>query len=510
MNTEKESLVYKNTSIRIHPDNGLVSITDLWKAEGSSAGRRPDKWRNLVETQEFLESLSKGIQDSVERNKDGKIITVYGLLETVSGGDRRLQGTFANPPIALAYARSLSEKCYQWMSSMFTERRTEPQSTFSASLTFPTAFEDFNGKVRSTPDGRFSIYDAIAYTTGHKNPYQVWNDLCERLPVFLHKTEEYKFPGRGGEARPTPVADLQVFMEILVVLPGKLASQVREEAVRTLIRFMKGDPSLIDEILERIHEPSDLVEIEAKIRDRRILAYGLPNPLGCTDNPLTEITSEIKKGYGWAKNVKVMEDLLVELATYRGGMVIQRQSPHRAFSENTKKAKTRRIDLVLQSISNLDVLHIYQFQADYVDDKDVADVFIARAYPEIAYRDFSNKGIKRVVAHLVSPGGITQDGVIRLKEVQKTLREKYGNKIELESMSLKELVWGEIYHEIEKLYADVDGRYGRHYLHKVIRPLCERLCDSKSLTPKENALKEAAESPRLQQSLESPLQLSFW
>jgi hypothetical protein len=177
VDTEKEFLVYKNNPIRIHPDNGLFCITDLWKAEGGLAGKRPDKWRNLIETQEFLESISRGFSDAVERNKDSKIITIRGLLETVSGGDRRLQGTFANPPITLAYARSLSEKCYQWVSSMFTEQRAEPQSIFSTSLAFPTTFEEFDGKVRFTLDGRISIYDAIAYTTGHKNPHDVWSRL---------------------------------------------------------------------------------------------------------------------------------------------------------------------------------------------------------------------------------------------------------------------------------------------------------------------------------------------
>ncbi len=69
------------------------------------------------------------------------------------------------------------------------------KSTSSNSSVF-IGFEDFGGKVRFTPDGRVSVYDAIAFSTGHKNPYQVWKDLIERDSVFLRKTEEYKFEGR--------------------------------------------------------------------------------------------------------------------------------------------------------------------------------------------------------------------------------------------------------------------------------------------------------------------------
>lgn len=50
--------------------------------------------------------------------------------------------------------------------------------------------EDFEGNVRFTDDGRVSVYDAIGFTTGHKNPRQVWNDLVERDSLFVQKTDK--------------------------------------------------------------------------------------------------------------------------------------------------------------------------------------------------------------------------------------------------------------------------------------------------------------------------------
>jgi hypothetical protein len=254
---------------------------------------------------------------------------------------------------------------------------------------------------------------------------------------------------------------------------------------------MKGDPSLIEEILQRIHEPETLADLELAIRERRVRAYGEIVPLGSSCNPLIEITPQIKKGFGWAGKEKQMTDLLVELATYRGGMIIHRQAPYKAYSQTSKESKTRRIDLTLQLIENLDVLHLFQFEPDYVDDADVTDVFLTRAYPEVAYKHFSGKGIKYVVAHIVSPGGITETGIERIKEVQEILDRKYENKIKLDSMLLGELVWGEFYPAIERMYNELDGRYGRLFLYGTIRPICNRLCDPKTLTADKKALQES-------------------
>lgn len=85
-----------------------------------------------------------------------------------------------------------------------------------------TAFE-FDGQViRSTEDGRYSVYDVIKFC-GCKSEHQVWKRLSAQYPEIGRKTEYFNFPGRGQ--RGTPVASYQDCMTILQILgkhPGQL------------------------------------------------------------------------------------------------------------------------------------------------------------------------------------------------------------------------------------------------------------------------------------------------
>lgn len=146
--------------------------------------------------------------------------------------------------------------------------------------------EDFGDNVRFTPEGKISVLDGIAFAIGSNGDTarQNWKRLRTKHPEVVTKCHSFKFPGRGQQL--TPVADLQVFLEIVTLLPGKLAAQVRSEAVRTLIRAMNGDPTLAEEIIERISNPDDLKRIEARARgkQRRIAvtatwaAHGIDEP----------------------------------------------------------------------------------------------------------------------------------------------------------------------------------------------------------------------------------------
>jgi hypothetical protein len=188
-----------------------------------------------------------------------------------------------------------------------------------------------------------------------------------------------------------------------------------------------------------------------------------------------------------------MQNLLVELATYIGDMVVDRKLPHRSYDSATK-AKSRIIPLTIRALEDLNTLHIYLFQDNYVDDADVVDLFSEKAYPEVAYRDYAKKGVTAVVAHLVSPAGITVAGCQRLNEIQKTLNDKYQNAIFLDAMKLDELVWGVMYPAIEERYRDASGKFASHQLNRKIRKICTTLCEKtnniKSLNPGNNEHKQ--------------------
>ena len=244
---------------------------------------------------------------------------------------------------------------------------------------------------------------------------------------------------------------------------------------------MKGDLTLVDEILNRIQNPQDLTDLEEMIRLRCQQAYGSELPNGTLGNPLDkeQITPEIKIGYGWKDKTEEMTNLLVQLASYVG-MVIQRDSPHRSYGDGTGKVKSRRISLVLSALKSQHILHIYHFENTYIDDKDVVDNFKTRACPELAYRDFNLDNNKCVVAHLVSPGGITRAGIERLQECQRDLDIKYKGAIKLDAMRLDELVWGEMYPAIQERYQDSSGKFGTHNINLKIKKLCKQLCDQTS------------------------------
>ena len=400
-------------------------------------------------------------------------------MEVVRGG-RYTQGTFVSYDLCLEYTSFLSKESHQWFITEISSDNNYSVKDRQKTFSFLDLDQDsFKGKVRTTLEGLMSVYDAIEFTTGLKDSKSLWNrDYKHKYPEVVAKCHDFQFPGRGQ--RPTPVATLQVFLEILTTLPGRIAAKVREQAVSTLIRAMNGDLTLVEEIMDRISSPEDLRAIEELARARRLVAYGEDIPVGTVDIPITELTPELKNGYGWKNKTPQMLDLLVDLATHVGDIVIQRDSPHRPYSSTGKGGKSRIIPLTLKSIRDLNTLYIYWFDSTFIDDTDVVEVFQKRAYPEIAYRDFKDKGIKLIVANIISPSGITQSGLDRLRQIQKILDKEHKGAIQLNSMRLDEMVWGYMYPAIAERYQDSFGKFATHNLNFKVKSLCTELCKKKT------------------------------
>ena len=475
-----ENWSYQDVVIRKRIVSGMVCASDLWKAAGNPSSLRPDKWFRSDSVQKRLMNLSPIVKEQVKKDDKGKIFCLPGVLDVVRGGQSQ-QGTFLSYDLAIDYTQMLSSDLHKWFTDKLSssgDQKESKESTDPLSI----SINDFNGQVRITPKGLISIYDAIGFTTGHGNPRQVWNDLTARFPEVVQKTDNFQFQGQGQ--RETPVATLQVFLEILVTLPGPIAATVRAKSIDTMIRAMKGDLSLVEEILERIQNPQKLKDLENMIRSRRIEYYGDSPPYGTLDNPLTSssITPEIKSGYGWVNRAEEMTNLLVDLATHVGDMVIDRDSPHRSYSSTSKNIRSRRIPLILRSLNSLEGVNIYHFETSYIDDIDVVEFCSVRSYPELAYRDLANKGVRYVIANIVSPCGITVEGVERLKECQETFDGKLGKEIiHLNAIRLDELVWGQMYPLIAERYLDADGKFGWHNLNQRIKEICKKLCQQTTL-----------------------------
>ncbi|WP_148208398.1 KilA-N domain-containing protein [Solidesulfovibrio magneticus] len=85
--------------------DGLISLTDLWKAAGKNPSQRIPEWLRLPATNNFVNRVS-------EKEKVGK----SHLLKAVPG---RNGGTFAHWQIALAYAKYLSPELHMAVNDVF-------------------------------------------------------------------------------------------------------------------------------------------------------------------------------------------------------------------------------------------------------------------------------------------------------------------------------------------------------------------------------------------------------
>jgi hypothetical protein len=104
--------------------------------------------------------------------------------------------------------------------------------------------------IRRTSDAPplISVVDvvaAIAEQTGSNA-----GNYVERLqishPEVCSRFANYKFPGKGQKT--TLVTDAQGIVEIIMILPGHYAACVRQQAAALLVRYLGGDPMLVQEV----------------------------------------------------------------------------------------------------------------------------------------------------------------------------------------------------------------------------------------------------------------------
>ena len=122
--------------------------------------------------------------------------------------------------------------------------------------------DDSVTKIRKTLEDppRVSVYDVLQLVTGcsSNNCSTVYQRITEAFPEVLTKISNFKFSGRGQ--RDTPVTDAHGIVEILMVMPGKAAARARRSAAEVLVRYLGGDPSLVQEIATNKLRQEDLEE----------------------------------------------------------------------------------------------------------------------------------------------------------------------------------------------------------------------------------------------------------
>ena len=101
-------------------------------------------------------------------------------------------------------------------------------------------------KTNETPP-RISILDVINIIL-----HQTSKNSCityRRLNALYPDTTSnrvWKFP---NSKRPSPVTDIRGIVEIIMLLPGRRAAEVRKKSADTLVRYLGGDPSMVNEIM---------------------------------------------------------------------------------------------------------------------------------------------------------------------------------------------------------------------------------------------------------------------
>jgi len=118
------------------------------------------------------------------------------------------------------------------------------------------------GRIRMTPDKMPSLVDVGVILTG-KAARHVADDLqtiMRKHSDLSEKVGRVSFGGRGGNRDSLVPKDLPALIEIIFLLPGRAAAQVRQEAAKIFVRHFGGDLSLIPEVERMNHVQAFLRE----------------------------------------------------------------------------------------------------------------------------------------------------------------------------------------------------------------------------------------------------------
>jgi hypothetical protein len=127
---------------------------------------------------------------------------------------------------------------------MFSPKR----SIDDLEIVFDNTISAYSGKkIRITQDKQISVFDVIGIYSGVQKPRNTWAELSKKHPEVAQNKGSYKFPGRGQ--KDTPVMDLKGIIKLVMVLPGRKAACSREQFAELIIRYLGGDMTLIDEVV---------------------------------------------------------------------------------------------------------------------------------------------------------------------------------------------------------------------------------------------------------------------
>jgi hypothetical protein len=142
-------------------------------------------------------------------------------------------------------------------------------------LKFDGIFKGKENEIRITPDKMISVFDFIRVVGGQSQPDKTWKNVLknhnEEVRIFY---TNFKFQGQGQKL--TPVINVKGMVKLLFWLPGEMAKQFRAKSAETMIRYLGGDLTLIDEIkkIDNHHmtNPNNIAQIfREEVQQNQIL-----------------------------------------------------------------------------------------------------------------------------------------------------------------------------------------------------------------------------------------------
>lgn len=108
MKEKQISIFDEENGIELVEEDGLYSLTDLWRQSGENQSKTPSKWLMQKGTKGFVEHIKR-------KNSSSHVISI------VNGGG----GTFGHWQIALAYAKYLSPELHEKVNQVFKDNLEE-------------------------------------------------------------------------------------------------------------------------------------------------------------------------------------------------------------------------------------------------------------------------------------------------------------------------------------------------------------------------------------------------
>ena len=164
--------------------------------------------------------------------------------------------------------------------------RTNKNGRFHHTISFEEIVKGRDATVRVTDDGLLYAIDLVMVVTGHSrdDSGKVLRRLTETIFHSTKNLSERQLSTRGGPK--TKLISFKDALELVMVLPGKVAKETRTQFASIIRRYMAGDSSLVGEIqangqstspiaeLARLNsssssDPCDEVAMEASINKKR-------------------------------------------------------------------------------------------------------------------------------------------------------------------------------------------------------------------------------------------------